>query len=606
MAIKKEQSTEAVKNFEKRMSYMNDHRTSLDETYRKVNENFRMKERTRSFRETRLSSLRTALTFSHTLSIGTRNFLELYNADPLIGVKRTPGTDETKARIHEVRLNYDLQRIENLPQKLYEFTLAKVKNGYCAFKFIPLNGGVPFTGFDFIPIHRENFWWDPLSSHTLEDARDVIYRVQKDRTFLERMAAMNEQFGEGVGYDFQAVQEILAILDKNPPSVSDPRGVNENESNIVYPPHRGVFNIYEHWWDDALEVICEIGNERYLVRPKEWGNPLQTERAWGMKKPFGMAVEIPLLEEITGIGVGESLLMPQEEIDTKHNQFVDLQNRILNRQSKVRKGALDYKAKRELTNPSPNGLLELDELSDVEDYGIDVGSARVVWEELKFLDDQANEGTGNYPSTRGAPSQTKETATAFAGTQAAAAPRHATRLLLDGHSVLVPIAKMALWYYREYMVEPEMVEIVGEDGEMYDEFFGATNADPGIGLIPLPSISTEPKIVTVQNLLKFFELLSNSGMFMTGQADLFQTVQIIGREMNIRDLHKILPPGGGNAAMMQLLQQIQGQGGAGGEQGQMTRGSPEADNIAKIFAGAAPRSPLEGLGGGRPTNGRLG
>lgn len=604
MAIDKDTTIKAIKDFEERKGYMNTFRSSFDETYRKVNENFRMKERTRSFRETRLSSLRTPLTFSHSISIGTRNFLELYNADPLVGVKRTPGTDETKAKIHEVRLNYDLQRIEDLPQKLFVFTQAKVKNGYCGYKFIPLNGGVPFTGFDFIPIHRENLWWDPLASITLHDARDLIYRVQKDRSFLERMAILNEEIGEGAGYDSQAVQEILAIIDKSGTSVSDPRGKNENETNVVYPPHKGVFNIYEHWWDDALQVVVEIGNQRFLVRPKEWGNPYRTERAWGMKKPFGMAVDIPLLEEITGIGVGESLLMPQEEIDTKHNQWVDLINRVLNRQSKARKGALDYKAKRELTNPSPNGLLELDELTDVEDYGIDIGSAGVTWQEIQFLTQQAEEADGNYPSSRGAPAQRKETATAFAGTQAAAAPRHAVRLLLDGHSVLVPIAKMALWYYREYMVEPEMVQIVGEDGQMYDELFGATNADPGIGLIPLPSISTEPKIVTVQNLLKFFELLSNSGMFMTGQADAFQMVQIIGREMDIRDLHKILPPGGGGAGLMQLMQGMQG--GAGGQGGQMTGASPQADNLAKIRASLAPQAALEGFGGGRGNNGRLG
>lgn len=588
MPIREETSQEAVEIFKERFSAMDEHRRSIEEKLRRVDENFRMIPKSRTYRESKFSDLRSPLTISQVLGIASHNFLSVFGSERWVAVERSPGIDEITARTMEGLVNNDLRKIVASEVKFLAYETSKVKDGYCPWKLIPIGGGRPFRGWDFIPIERNNFWWDPLAGLVLQDARDVIYRVYRDKEYLSFMGEVHEKWGDGYGYDSEAVGKVLEKMEGR--KTEDPRTKDRTTTGLRYPLHKNVIPIYEHWRERDLQVLAEVGTEKILLRPREWGNPLRTEASWGMGFPFGLGVDMPLVGEVSGIGVGELLMMLQEDKDTKYNQNNDLVNRILNQQVKVR-GIPNKKTLMELTNPSPNGILFVDETEDIEPFQINPAGVQVGWQIMSFLDQQADEATGFFPQIEGGPGVRGTTATEYMGSRGAAMPRHTIRVILDGATTLRPLAEMILWMSREFRTEGEVVHIVGQDGQEWDERIMPEDIDPTVGLIAMPDVSVEPKIVTQQNLLKFAQLVFP--LAGTGQLDVSELIQVIGEEMKIPRLHRIWRQNAGLNAMM-------GQPGSVSQEGQMTGAGPEADIMAKIMSGLSPTQGQEGSGGGRP------
>ncbi len=595
MAIKKETSDKAVEIFKERFSVMDEHRRSIEEKLRIGDENFRMIPKSRTYRESKFSDMRSPLTSSQVFGIACQNFLSVFGSKRWVAIERSPGIDEIGARIQEGLTNNDLHKIVASEVKFLSLLVAKVKDGYCPWKIVPKGGGRPFRGWDMIPIPRLNFRWDPLAGLVIQDARDIIYTVYRGREHLEFMGQLHKDHGDGFGYDSTAVGEVLAAMEGK--KTDDSRSKDQHIHKLRYPIQKDVFTLHEHWREVDLQVFADVGKEKILLRPREWGNPLRTKNSWGMGFPFGLAVDMPLLGEVSGIGVSELLLHLQELKDTKHNQGNDLVNLIINQRTIVR-GTPGKRTMDELRNPSPSGILFVDEIDDVKPYQINPSGLGAAWQSIAFADKEADEATGFFPQIEGGPTQRGSTATEYLGARGAAMPRHTIRVVMDGATILRPMAEMILWMSREFRTEGEVVRIVGMDGQEWDEKIMPQEIDPTVGLMAMPNISVEPKIVKQQNLMKFAQLIMP--LMPTGQVDLMELVQVIGEELEIPRLHKIIRPNTGLGGLMGAG------GGAGEEEGQMTGASPEGDILAKFMSGLAPEQPMEGFGGGRGGNGRFG
>lgn len=211
------------------------------------------------------------------------------------------------------------------------------------------------------------------------------------------------------------------------------------------------YELLEMWEDDRVTTVI---NRTEVIRDEE--NPF-----WHGKKPFGFAKFDPLNGEFYGISLVEVIEHLQAELNTTRNQRIDATSQTINRMWIVLKGMGLEPA--DLVS-RPNGIIWVDSMEEVPKEVEFKPPDPAAYQEESIIKADIQEATSTYNEARGAPSDTKRTATENAIRERATNIRFETKLRIFE---ALGLKRLGFFYdqlNQQFIDDIRSVRISGEDG----------------------------------------------------------------------------------------------------------------------------------------------
>lgn len=211
------------------------------------------------------------------------------------------------------------------------------------------------------------------------------------------------------------------------------------------------YELLEMWEDDRVTTVI---NRTEVIRDEE--NPF-----WHGKKPFGFAKFDPLNGEFYGISLVEVIEHLQAELNTTRNQRIDATSQTINRMWIVLKGMGLEPA--DLVS-RPNGIIWVDSMEEVPKEVEFKPPDPAAYQEESIIKADIQEATSTYNEARGAPSDTKRTATENAIRERSTNIRFETKLRIFE---ALGLKRLGFFYdqlNQQFIDDIRSVRISGEDG----------------------------------------------------------------------------------------------------------------------------------------------
>lgn len=211
------------------------------------------------------------------------------------------------------------------------------------------------------------------------------------------------------------------------------------------------YELLEMWEDDRVTTVI---NRTEVIRDEE--NPF-----WHGKKPFGFAKFDPLNGEFYGISLVEIIEHLQAELNTTRNQRIDATSQTINRMWIVLKGMGLEPA--DLVS-RPNGIIWVDSMEEVPKEVEFKPPDPAAYQEESIIKADIQEATSTYNEARGAPSDTKRTATENAIRERSTNIRFETKLRIFE---ALGLKRLGFFYdqlNQQFIDDIRSVRISGEDG----------------------------------------------------------------------------------------------------------------------------------------------
>lgn len=211
------------------------------------------------------------------------------------------------------------------------------------------------------------------------------------------------------------------------------------------------YELLEMWEDDRVTTVI---NRTEVIRDE--ANPF-----WHGKKPFGFAKFDPLNGEFYGISLVEVIEHLQAELNTTRNQRIDATSQIINRMWIVLKGMGLEPA--DLVS-RPNGIIWVDSMEEAPKEVEFKPPDPAAYQEESIIKADIQEATSTYNEARGAPSDTKRTATENAIRERATNIRFETKLRIFE---ALGLKRLGFFYdqlNQQFIDDIRSVRISGEDG----------------------------------------------------------------------------------------------------------------------------------------------
>ena len=211
------------------------------------------------------------------------------------------------------------------------------------------------------------------------------------------------------------------------------------------------YELLEMWEDDRVTTVI---NRTEVIRDEE--NPF-----WHGKKPFGFAKFDPLNGEFYGISLVEVIEHLQAELNTTRNQRIDATSQTINRMWIVLKGMGLEPA--DLVS-RPNGIIWVDSMEEVPKEVEFKPPDPAAYQEESIIKADIQEATSTYNEARGAPSDTKRTATENAIRERATNIRFETKLRIFE---ALGLKRLGFFYdqlNQQFIDDIRSIRISGEDG----------------------------------------------------------------------------------------------------------------------------------------------
>ena len=211
------------------------------------------------------------------------------------------------------------------------------------------------------------------------------------------------------------------------------------------------YELLEMWEDDRVTTVI---NRTEVIRDGE--NPF-----WHGKKPFGFAKFDPLNGEFYGISLVEVIEYLQAELNTTRNQRIDATSQTINRMWIVLKGMGLEPA--DLVS-RPNGIIWVDSMEEVPKEVEFKPPEPAAYQEESIIKADIQEATSTYNEARGAPSDTKRTATENAIRERSTNIRFETKLRIFE---ALGLKRLGFFYdqlNQQFIDGIRSVRVSGEDG----------------------------------------------------------------------------------------------------------------------------------------------
>jgi hypothetical protein len=211
------------------------------------------------------------------------------------------------------------------------------------------------------------------------------------------------------------------------------------------------YELLEMWEDDRVTTVI---NRTEVIRDE--ANPF-----WHGKKPFGFAKFDPLNGEFYGISLVEVIEHLQAELNTTRNQRIDATSQTINRMWIVLKGMGLEPA--DLVS-RPNGIIWVDSMEEVPKEVEFKPPDPAAYQEESIIKADIQEATSTYNEARGAPSDTKRTATENAIRERSTNIRFETKLRIFE---ALGLKRLGFFYdqlNQQFIDDIRSVRISGEDG----------------------------------------------------------------------------------------------------------------------------------------------
>lgn len=211
------------------------------------------------------------------------------------------------------------------------------------------------------------------------------------------------------------------------------------------------YELLEMWEDDRVTTVI---NRTEVIRDEE--NPF-----WHGKKPFGFAKFDPLNGEFYGISLVEVIEHLQAELNTTRNQRIDATSQTINRMWIVLKGMGLEPA--DLVS-RPNGIIWVDSMEEVPKEVEFKPPDPAAYQEESIIKADIQEATSTYNEARGAPSDTKRTATENAIRERSTNIRFETKLRIFE---ALGLKRLGFFYdqlNQQFIDDIRSVRVSGEDG----------------------------------------------------------------------------------------------------------------------------------------------
>lgn len=211
------------------------------------------------------------------------------------------------------------------------------------------------------------------------------------------------------------------------------------------------YELLEMWEDDRVTTVI---NRTEVIRDEE--NPF-----WHGKKPFGFAKFDPLNGEFYGISLVEVIEHLQAELNTTRNQRIDATSQTINRMWIVLKGMGLEPA--DLVS-RPNGIIWVDSMEEVPKEVEFKPPDPAAYQEESIIKADIQEATSTYNEARGAPSDTKRTATENAIRERSTNIRFETKLRIFE---ALGLKRLGFFYdqlNQQFIDDIRSIRISGEDG----------------------------------------------------------------------------------------------------------------------------------------------
>ena len=211
------------------------------------------------------------------------------------------------------------------------------------------------------------------------------------------------------------------------------------------------YELLEMWEDDRVTTVI---NRTEVIRDEE--NPF-----WHGKKPFGFAKFDPLNGEFYGISLVEVIEHLQAELNTTRNQRIDATSQTINRMWIVLKGMGLEPA--DLVS-RPNGIIWVDSMEEVPKEVEFKPPDPAAYQEESIIKADIQEATSTYNEARGAPSDTRRTATENAIRERSTNIRFETKLRIFE---ALGLKRLGFFYdqlNQQFIDDIRSVRISGEDG----------------------------------------------------------------------------------------------------------------------------------------------
>ena len=211
------------------------------------------------------------------------------------------------------------------------------------------------------------------------------------------------------------------------------------------------YELLEMWEDDRVTTVI---NRTEVIRDE--ANPF-----WHGKKPFGFAKFDPLNGEFYGISLVEVIEHLQAELNTTRNQRIDATSQTINRMWIVLKGMGLEPA--DLVS-RPNGIIWVDSMEEVPKEVEFKPPDPAAYQEESIIKADIQEATSTYNEARGAPSDTKRTATENAIRERSTNIRFETKLRIFE---ALGLKRLGFFYdqlNQQFIDDIRSIRISGEDG----------------------------------------------------------------------------------------------------------------------------------------------
>lgn len=254
------------------------------------------------------------------------------------------------------------------------------------------------------------------------------------------------------------------------------------------------YELLEMWEDDRVTTVI---NRTEVIRDED--NPF-----WHGKKPFGFAKFDPLNGEFYGISLVEVIEYLQAELNTTRNQRIDAASQVINKMWIVLKGMGIEPA--DLVS-RPNGIIWVDSMEEVPKEVEFTPPPPNAYQEEAIIKADIQEATSTYNEARGAPSDTKRTATENAIRERSTNIRFETKLRLFE---ALGLKRLGFFYdqlNQQFIDDIRNIRTTGDEGDYEWQDMGPEDIAGRFEYQPAGS-SIEPTLDKLEfrnNILRLYE-----------------------------------------------------------------------------------------------------
>ena len=289
-----------------------------------------------------------------------------------------------------------------------------------------------------------DFYWDPRAL-TVDDARYIIHRSRVTMDYLKKMAE------QGI---YKNINKITTRKDIQMHPGQLDRLAALNMTDVEPDPNEPEIELLEHWQDDVVETIA---NRDVVIRAEP--NPYNHCR-----KPFGVGKVIPSRTSMCGISIIEPVETLQHELNDIRNLTMDAATLQMFKPFKVLKDSFSYHNPETLVL-APLGLIPVEDMDDLAEVDIKPVHDQLTNEQITRDDTQR--ATGAYDMFKGAPAPRRATATEIAGRLEQGSFRFQDMRANFESSGPLPAAELMAALNEQFLSQERIVRIAGSDGMEY-------------------------------------------------------------------------------------------------------------------------------------------